>query len=135
MPEPVASLAVTTLNCADPESLAEFWLGLLGGTVIYRGDVVVVISTPRGPLAFGKADDYQPPTWPEGDRAAQVHLDLSAADRDAARAEAIRLGATRAEHQPGGDTWEVLLDPAGHPFCLTSMPPGWPPPFEPSTAD
>jgi hypothetical protein len=135
MPESVASLAVTTLNCADPESLAEFWLGLLGGTVIYRGDVVVVISTPRGPLAFGKADDYQPPTWPEGDRAAQVHLDLSAADRDAARAEAIRLGATRAEHQPGGDTWEVLLDPAGHPFCLTSMPPGWPPPFEPSTAD
>jgi hypothetical protein len=135
MPEPVASLAVTTLNCADPESLAEFWLGLLGGRVTYRGDVVVVISTPRGPLAFGKAANYQPPTWPEGDRAAQVHLDLSAADRDAARAEAIRLGATRAEHQPGGDTWEVLLDPAGHPFCLTSMPPGWPPPFQPSTAD
>jgi hypothetical protein len=24
----------------------------------------------------------------------------------------------RPDHQPGGDRWRVLLDPAGHPFCL-----------------
>ncbi len=22
-------------------------------------------------------------------------------------------------HKPGGDRWRVLVDPAGHPFCLT----------------
>lgn len=27
-------------------------------------------------------------------------------------------GATQPEHQPGGDGYRVLLDPAGHPFCL-----------------
>ena len=135
MAEPVASLAVTTINCADPDQLAEFWLGMLGGEVVYRGDIVVVISTARGPLAFGKVENYRPPTWPEGDRAAQIHLDLAVADRDAARAEALRLGATVAEHQPGENTWEVLLDPAGHPFCFTSMPPGWPPAYGSSTED
>ncbi|MGO4957953.1 VOC family protein [Luteococcus sp. Sow4_B9] len=33
---------------------------------------------------------------------------------------AISLGATLAEPQPEGSEgkWIVLLDPAGHPFCL-----------------
>jgi hypothetical protein len=34
----------------------------------------------------------------------QIHLDL---------------GATRAEFQPAPDARRILLDPAGHPFCLT----------------
>ena len=40
---------------------------------------------------------------------------------EGARAEeaAVELGATVPEDQPG-ETWRVLLDPAGHPFCLTS---------------
>jgi glyoxalase superfamily protein len=29
----------------------------------------------------------------------------------------IALGATKAEYQPG-TTFRVMLDPAGHPFCL-----------------
>ena len=35
-----------------------------------------------------------------------------------AEAACVQLGATRPEHQPGGDRWRVMLDPAGHPFCL-----------------
>ena len=69
------------------------------------------------------------------ERRVYLHLDLTTADRDAARAEAIRLGARVAEHQPGRRTVEVLLDPAGHPFCFAGMPAGWPPPFEQSTED
>ncbi|WP_307831855.1 VOC family protein [Prauserella cavernicola] len=32
------------------------------------------------------------------------------------------LGATRAEHQ-SDPRWRVLLDPAGHPFCITTVTP------------
>ena len=31
---------------------------------------------------------------------------------------AVELGATLADPQPG-ETWTVVIDPAGHPFCLT----------------
>jgi hypothetical protein len=33
-------------------------------------------------------------------------------------AEAIRLGARQADQQPRPRRWRVMLDPAGHPFCL-----------------
>ena len=32
-------------------------------------------------------------------------------------ADAVELGATLHEHQPQDDV-RVMLDPAGHPFCL-----------------
>jgi hypothetical protein len=50
----------------------------------------------------------------------QFHLDLWVEDLDAAEKQALGLGAVRPDHQPGGDQWRVLLDPAGHPFCLAA---------------
>ena len=44
--------------------------------------------------------------------------DLAVDDVDAMADRAVELGATLADPQPG-ETWTVLLDPAGHPFCLT----------------
>ena len=46
-----------------------------------------------------------------------MHLDLQVGHLDSAVAEALALGATLSEHQPQ-DAVRVLLDPAGHPFCL-----------------
>jgi hypothetical protein len=74
--------------------------------------------TPGGPLSFGKVGNHRP------------------TDRHATRADVIRLAANLAAHHPDDDSaWEVPLDPAGHPFRITSMPPGWPPPVQPSTED
>lgn len=50
-----------------------------------------------------------------------MHLDLAAADLDAAQAHALNLGAVLAPEQPSPDRWRVLLDPAGHPFCLSAQ--------------
>ncbi|MGB8997061.1 MAG: VOC family protein [Pseudonocardiaceae bacterium] len=36
-------------------------------------------------------------------------------------AEALWLGARRAPEQPAPDRWRVLLDPAGHPFCVSTQ--------------
>ena len=54
------------------------------------------------------------PAWePTEDR-----IDLARVRGQAVEARALELGATLADPQPG-DTWRVLIDPAGHPFCLT----------------
>ncbi|WP_295699443.1 VOC family protein [Lapillicoccus sp.] len=46
-----------------------------------------------------------------------MHFDFQVGDLDSAVAEAIALGATLAGHQLQEHV-QVLLDPAGHPFCL-----------------
>lgn len=72
-------------------------------------------------LAAVQVEDYQAPSWPDGGSAKQMHLDLAVDDLDQAEAEALRLGATRAADQPAPERWRVLLDPAGHPFCLSTQ--------------
>ena len=48
-----------------------------------------------------------------------MHLDVVVDDLDAAEAAVLDLGATKHEHQPG-TSFRVFLDPAGHPFCVSS---------------
>jgi predicted enzyme related to lactoylglutathione lyase len=62
---------------------------------------------------------YVRPTWPPvpGEQQMMIHLDIAVDDLDAGLAWALEAGATVAEHQPQEGLF-VLLDPAGHPFCL-----------------
>ncbi len=115
----IARFALTALDCADPAPLAEFWAALLDGTVIIQTDDLVVIKTDTILIGTIRVPGYRPPTWPGGDTPKQIHLDLAVRDLDEAEAEALRLGARKAETQPGPDRWRVFFDPAGHPFCLT----------------
>ncbi len=55
-----------------------------------------------------------------GGRPDAVHLDIAVDDLAAGVAHAESLGAELAGHQPQDDV-RVLLDPAGHPFCLFQM--------------
>ncbi|MFC7625363.1 VOC family protein [Microlunatus sp. GCM10028923] len=113
-----ASVAMFTIDCADPAPLVDFYTKLLGMTVAYQDENVAMITGDGGPaIGFGKVDHYTPPPWPDDDSAKQFHLDLKVDDIEAVAKQAVELGATQPEHQPG-ETWRVLLDPAGHPFCL-----------------
>ena len=118
----LARMRAVVLDCPDPRALAEFYRALVGGEVAYADDEWVKLAVGGGwVLSFQRADDYRPPTWPEGDRPQQFHVDVTVDDVDAAEAEVLALGATRHEVQPGeavGDTFRVFLDPVGHPFCL-----------------
>lgn len=62
---------------------------------------------------------HLPPSWPAGagDQQMQLHLDVEVEDLAAAVGYAVSPGATMAGFQPQDDV-RVLLDPAGHPFCL-----------------
>jgi hypothetical protein len=114
-------LGSIALDCADPTALGRFWASLLGGEVAFSSEGFVAVKTDRVWLAAVQVADYHAPTWPHGDIAKQMHLDLAVDDLGQAEAEALRLGATRAEVQPAPDRYVVLLDPAGHPFCLSTQ--------------
>ncbi|MGD0742408.1 MAG: VOC family protein [Acidimicrobiales bacterium] len=117
----VARLGSISLDCADPGALGEFWAALLGGEVSFRSDAFVAVKTDRGWLSAVGIPDYEPPVWPEGAPPKQMHLDLAVDDLELAQAEAVRLGARLAAVQPAPEHYRVLLDPAGHPFCLTTQ--------------
>ena len=70
-------------------------------------------------LAFAIDEHHAPPAWPSrpGDPTMQLHLDFGVSDVEAAVEDALALGAVLADFQPQGDV-RVMLDPAGHPFCL-----------------
>lgn len=113
-----ARLAGISLDCPDPQQLADFYLGLLGGRQLWARMSSVGIEVPGAVLVAQKMDGYVPPVWPG---ASVVHLDLTADDLEATEERAIASGATLPE-QPD-PRWRVLLDPAGHPFCLTPFTP------------
>jgi Glyoxalase-like domain len=120
----VARLASVALDCGDPHELASFWSELLGAEIAFSSDDFVAIRTDSLWLTAVRTEDYQPPTWPGGSRPKHVHLDLAVQDLDEAETAAVALGAEKTPEQPSPDRWRVLLDPAGHPFCLSSLIPG-----------
>jgi catechol 2,3-dioxygenase-like lactoylglutathione lyase family enzyme len=70
-------------------------------------------------------EHYVRPIWPgaPGTQGMQIHLDICVDDVAAGVAWAIACGATEAERQPADrdqNRLRVMLDPAGHPFCLWS---------------
>ena len=123
MTTPRFELRSTVLGTPDPRGLASFYRALLDWDLIEEEDDWVVLK-PRGNrdgtgLSFQLEERHVPPTWPaaEGDQQMQLHLDIGVQDLEAEVARAEGLGARRADWQPQDDV-RVMLDPAGHPFCL-----------------
>ena len=114
----IARLAMVTLDTADPAASAAFWSGMLGWEVTYSEGDYAMLTGPSNALGFGRIEGYVAPEWPNENGSKQFHFDLAVDDLDAAQEAAVELGATVADPQPS-ETWRVLLDPSGHPFCLT----------------
>ncbi|MFC6714488.1 VOC family protein [Branchiibius cervicis] len=119
-----ATLAMVSIDCPDPQTvtkMSEFYQGVLGWDVAYEGDGYAMLKDgTAAALGFGVAEDFRVPEWPNHGTK-QFHLDLGADDVEATVQHCVELGATKPEDQPGGDRWTVLLDPAGHPFCVTNL--------------
>ncbi len=121
--EPVASLYMVNLDCADPRAMAAFYGALLGWDTPHCEDDYSMVSDGSTSIGFGKIGGYRAPEWPDAGSAKRFHLDLRVSDLARAEAEARKLGATVPQFQPGGERWRVMLDPAGHPFCLVPQRP------------
>ena len=114
------------LDCADARELADFYVRLLGWEIrggdgagwISIGDPAETVH-----LNFQAEEWYQPPVWPEREGAPHkmMHFEILVEDMVAAVAHAVAAGATVASPQPADrdpSQLRVMLDPAGHPFCL-----------------
>jgi hypothetical protein len=109
-------LSAVVIDSADPVALAGFYQKLTGLGISYTDGTYVVLGDGLVKIGLQKVGGYQAPGWP--DRARHYHFDFAVAGLETATREVILLGAGRPEFQPGGDSWVVLTDPEGHPFCL-----------------
>lgn len=114
------------LDSDNAEALSAFYAGLLGWTRLPHspGDEWIVVVNDNAKfsslaLVFQQVDDYVRPVWPgkPDEQQQMTHLDFYVEDLKAAVEHAIACGAVLSETQTE-DWWRILLDPAGHPFCL-----------------
>lgn len=123
--EPKIKLYSFTMDCTNPHELAKFYAELLKWEIIPIDEeyiYVVMPGTQEGSypgILFQQNHQYQPPVWPITADAQQhmAHIDFAVSDLEYAVQHAISCGATIANEQ-FADGWRVMIDPAGHPFCL-----------------
>ncbi|MGK2880076.1 MAG: VOC family protein [Mycobacterium sp.] len=107
-----------TFDCSDPDALAAWWAGVVGGEVnaVVPGEFVLVKHT--GPnLAFQRVEDPTP-----GKN--KAHIDFSTPDLEAEVGRLVGLGATETGRHSFGDEfhWVVFADPEGNAFCVAPAP-------------
>jgi len=118
---PSFRLTTICIDCADAHVMADFYGRLLGWEVTLSEPNWALMRDPAGGtgLSFQAESGYREPTWPDrpNGQDKMLHLDIEVDDLDAAVEHAVASGARLAEHQPQARV-RVMLDPAGHPFCL-----------------
>jgi catechol 2,3-dioxygenase-like lactoylglutathione lyase family enzyme len=123
-------LTELSLDCHDPDRLAEFWCAVLDWVVLEREPGLVEIGPGKRDdatlLAEVRAGAVAPTMFlaqvPE-DKVAKnrIHFDVSPVDcsHDEEVARFLALGATHADvGQTGEERWTVLADPEGNEFCV-----------------
>ena len=126
--KPIIKLQSVVLDCQQPRELANFYVSLLGGEIVYEIEYFVSVAIPGETVSISCQYDenYTPPVWPGSgtEQMKMEHLDFTVQDIDAAVEFALSIGATMPKHQywqpEWGPKWVTLLDPVGHPFCFCS---------------
>ncbi|MDR2939984.1 MAG: VOC family protein [Clostridiales bacterium] len=119
----VSSILGIAFDCPDANGLADFYVKLTGWKKEISGGEWAGVRTPEGILlVFQTVDAYLPTVWPweDGKQQQMAHIDFKVSDLQGAEALAIKCGAVKASAQYY-DTSTVMLDPAGHPFCLSTV--------------
>ena len=110
------------LDAPLASDLAHFYQRLLGWTLFKDNPDWATLAPSESAgynLAFQTEPNYVRPVWPSepGQALMMAHLDIEVDDLDEGVAHAVSVGAEVAAFQPQADV-RVMLDPAGHPFCL-----------------
>ncbi|MFE3289510.1 VOC family protein [Rhodococcus sp. NPDC059234] len=114
----VARVGSITLDCDEPASLASFWCEILGREVARASDKCVTVIFPRGMLTAIRVADYRAPSRPDSTVPKQIHRTSSWTTWTPPRTRRRAWGARVAFERNAPDVYRVLLDPAGHSFCL-----------------
>lgn len=119
MERPEISFGAVTIDCAKEQvpQMISFYRQLLNMQVEGEDGPFPFLDGGSFGITLQPEEGYQPPTWPTMERGQQLHLDLLVKDLPAAIAYAKSIGAQESPVQYS-QNWHILLDPAGHPFCL-----------------
>jgi hypothetical protein len=102
------------IDCRDPQSLAQFWAGVLGGEPAGRDEAWWYIRPPGWTqLSFQKVPEAKSVKN-------RLHLDVEVADLEDSSRQAEALGARRLGdvHHDVAGSFQVLLDPEDNEWCL-----------------
>ncbi|MGW7412121.1 VOC family protein [Streptomyces sp. NPDC054863] len=108
----------------DGKALATFYAAALGWQLTQEfpdengTPTAFLVTDGSTTYVFYTAKEFKAPRWPEDEL--PFHLDLAFDDVAAGEQRLLELGATKPDHQPGGEHWTVLLDPSGQPFCISA---------------
>jgi hypothetical protein len=109
------------LDTSNPAALSAFYRELLDLEVFFESEDFVALKGAAILLTMQRVEDHRPPDWPNATVPKQLHLELAVTDLEAAEARALAIGATKPDAQTSPDIWRVLIDPDGHPFCITTL--------------
>lgn len=120
---PRLQLTSVTIGADDATAVAAFWSRLLGFPLSASepdwAQLRAWSQHGRITINVERDEHHVAPVWPSeaGRPIQQEHLDILVDDLEGATAWALECGARLADTQPQ-DGIRVMLDPAGHPFCL-----------------
>jgi len=99
------------VDCADPEALATWWAGLIGGRCEYDAEHgwAGIEEIPDAPFAYLVFVPVPEPKTVKN----RIHLDVTTGDLEAI----VAAGATVLRPQDDEIGWTILADPEGNEFC------------------
>lgn len=119
----ISSIIGIAFDCLNANELADFYVNISGWKKEISGDEWAGVRVPNGILlVFQAVEGYVPPVWPweKGKQQQMAHIDFKVDNLQEAEKLALKYGALKADVQ-FYDTSTVMVDPAGHPFCLSAV--------------
>lgn len=105
---------MVTINCQNPQALAQFWSRALGIEVLGDYGEFVILGAKDSPVSLGLQRVPEPRVGKN-----RVHIDLRGESPTAAAERLKGLGASvKEERSQPGLAWIVLTDPEGNEFCV-----------------
>jgi len=112
----------TTIDCENPQKLAEFWSAALDWKITEADEIGVVIELLDGSPEVGRIPDILFLKNPDSKSVKnRLHFDLRPLNQAEEVARLESLGATRIEIGQADEpeaTWIVMADPEGNEFCV-----------------
>lgn len=107
-------LAGVTIDCQDPQRLADFWFAVLGGQITES-----LPGWRRVTVAGGPVLTFQPVPEPKVGKT-RLHLDIAVEDVDEAVKQVESLGGqwTGERHDYAEGAVLVMTDPESNEFCI-----------------
>ena len=113
-PAAIGRVEYVTIDCRDPQRLAEFWADLVGVTIGRTWGPYVILT----PLPSGLTLSFQRVSEPKQSKN-RLHLDIRVQDMETASGRVLALGGrVIGDVEDQGHGWRVVEDPEGNEFCL-----------------